>query len=433
MGSGTSHLPAFSLRFCLMVLERTFARLVCSRSRRYAGMAPGAASSSTLCLLVRSLCCWMVFFIVRLLRVALLGVELRLEAYELLRHRAALMRLARLLLALLLIVVQPAAVPARGGEGGKRPSDSGCFAAAAVSRRKTGRGAAWMRSAATRARVGGGKRGARRRESVRTASGRARCVRSAAWCLALSVSRLSTTAARSRTPTRRGFSPRSRSSDEASRSGARNELAKTSRSVSRARGRRGLGRVRVVRARRSSSSGSTPRRRTRDLRKKPGDWAPSLVQTWVAPIRPNYSDSCLVFRTEQSDSSEDPAATDFRSPSPEAKTQKRKVVTSVGQHRARRADPSRSRVDEGLDRSKSDERRTPAASGPAPAGATKMNAGATAFNPNAFAFRPRRCPPARAAAAPRRPPRRPRPAPGGPPVFFERPAPAAPSGPKKGS
>ena len=206
LGSGTSHLPAFSLRFCLMVLERTFARLVCSRSRRYAGMAPGAASSSTLCLLVRSLCCWMVFFIVTF-SVALLGVELRLEAYELLRHRAALMRLARLLLALLLIVVQPAAVPARGGEGGKRPSDPGCFAAAAVSRRKTGRGAAWMRGAATRARVGGGKRGARRRESVRTASGRARCVRSAAWCLALSVSRLSTTAARSRTPTRREFSP----------------------------------------------------------------------------------------------------------------------------------------------------------------------------------------------------------------------------------
>ena len=167
-----------------------------------------------------------------------------------------------------------------------------------------------------------------------------------------------------------------------------------------------------MRARRSSSSGSTPRRRTRDLRKKPGDWAPSLVQTWVAPIRPNYSDSCLVFRTEQSDSSEDPAATDFCSPSPEAKTQKRRVVTSVGSI-ARRADPSRSRVDEGLDRSKSDERRTPAASGPAPAGATKMNAGATAFNPNAFAFRPRNLPSGAGGSGPlppppRRPPARPR-------------------------
>ena len=64
LGRGTSHLPAFSFRFCLMVLDSTLARDVCSRSRRYAGMAPGAASSSTLCLLVRSLCCWMVFFIV---------------------------------------------------------------------------------------------------------------------------------------------------------------------------------------------------------------------------------------------------------------------------------------------------------------------------------------------------------------------------------
>mmetsp|Transcript_34586 Transcript_34586/g.84698 ORF Transcript_34586/g.84698 Transcript_34586/m.84698 type:complete len:200 (-) Transcript_34586:305-904(-) len=63
-GSGTSHFPAFSLRFCLMVLDSTLARLVCSRSSRYAGMAPGATSSSTLCLLARSLCCWMVFFIV---------------------------------------------------------------------------------------------------------------------------------------------------------------------------------------------------------------------------------------------------------------------------------------------------------------------------------------------------------------------------------
>lgn len=29
LGSGTSHLPAFSLRFCLMVLLSTLARAVC--------------------------------------------------------------------------------------------------------------------------------------------------------------------------------------------------------------------------------------------------------------------------------------------------------------------------------------------------------------------------------------------------------------------
>jgi hypothetical protein len=31
LGSGTSHLPAFSLRFCLIVLLRTLARAVCER------------------------------------------------------------------------------------------------------------------------------------------------------------------------------------------------------------------------------------------------------------------------------------------------------------------------------------------------------------------------------------------------------------------
>lgn len=32
-GSGTSHLPAFSFLFCLMVLLRTFARAVCGFQR----------------------------------------------------------------------------------------------------------------------------------------------------------------------------------------------------------------------------------------------------------------------------------------------------------------------------------------------------------------------------------------------------------------
>lgn len=30
LGSGTSHLPAFSLRFCLMVLDSTLARSTCN-------------------------------------------------------------------------------------------------------------------------------------------------------------------------------------------------------------------------------------------------------------------------------------------------------------------------------------------------------------------------------------------------------------------
>ena len=61
-----------------------------------------------------------------------------------------------------------------------------------------------------------------------------------------------------------------------------------------------------------------------------------------------------------------------------------------------------------------------------------MNAGATAFNPNAFAFRPRNLPSGAGGSGPAPPPAPPPgPPPGGPPVFFERPAPAAPSGPKK--
>mmetsp|Transcript_6530 Transcript_6530/g.7509 ORF Transcript_6530/g.7509 Transcript_6530/m.7509 type:complete len:201 (-) Transcript_6530:230-832(-) len=61
-GRGTSHFPAFSLRFCLTVLLSTLALAVCSRSSRYAGMAPSATGSSALCLFSLSLCCAMVFF-----------------------------------------------------------------------------------------------------------------------------------------------------------------------------------------------------------------------------------------------------------------------------------------------------------------------------------------------------------------------------------
>ena len=46
-GKGTSHFPAFSFRFCLIVLESTFALEVVSLSIKYAGIAPGATSSST--------------------------------------------------------------------------------------------------------------------------------------------------------------------------------------------------------------------------------------------------------------------------------------------------------------------------------------------------------------------------------------------------
>mmetsp|Transcript_48054 Transcript_48054/g.154009 ORF Transcript_48054/g.154009 Transcript_48054/m.154009 type:complete len:200 (+) Transcript_48054:113-712(+) len=64
LGRGTSHLPAFSLRFCLMVLLSTLARAVCSRSRRYAGTALPGAPSSALCLLSLSSCIAIVFFMV---------------------------------------------------------------------------------------------------------------------------------------------------------------------------------------------------------------------------------------------------------------------------------------------------------------------------------------------------------------------------------
>jgi hypothetical protein len=63
LGKGTSHFPAFSFRFCFTVFDSTFALDVCSRSIKYAGIAPGCAFSSTLCLLFRSLCELIVFFI----------------------------------------------------------------------------------------------------------------------------------------------------------------------------------------------------------------------------------------------------------------------------------------------------------------------------------------------------------------------------------
>mmetsp|Transcript_10053 Transcript_10053/g.31276 ORF Transcript_10053/g.31276 Transcript_10053/m.31276 type:complete len:219 (+) Transcript_10053:408-1064(+) len=63
-GMGTAHLPAFSFLFCLIMLERTFVRFTCSRSRRYAGTAPGLASSPSFVLAVFSSCALMVFFIV---------------------------------------------------------------------------------------------------------------------------------------------------------------------------------------------------------------------------------------------------------------------------------------------------------------------------------------------------------------------------------
>mmetsp|Transcript_129209 Transcript_129209/g.313893 ORF Transcript_129209/g.313893 Transcript_129209/m.313893 type:complete len:211 (+) Transcript_129209:511-1143(+) len=62
LGTGTAHRPAFSLRFCLTVLLSTFARLTPSRSSKYAGTAPFGTESSVECLLLRSLCSAMVFF-----------------------------------------------------------------------------------------------------------------------------------------------------------------------------------------------------------------------------------------------------------------------------------------------------------------------------------------------------------------------------------
>mmetsp|Transcript_43163 Transcript_43163/g.102425 ORF Transcript_43163/g.102425 Transcript_43163/m.102425 type:complete len:259 (-) Transcript_43163:238-1014(-) len=63
-GSGTSHLPAFSFRFCLIVLLSTLARSTWSLSRRYAGMAPSLTPSSAFCFLSFCSCMAMVFFIV---------------------------------------------------------------------------------------------------------------------------------------------------------------------------------------------------------------------------------------------------------------------------------------------------------------------------------------------------------------------------------
>mmetsp|Transcript_25737 Transcript_25737/g.76163 ORF Transcript_25737/g.76163 Transcript_25737/m.76163 type:complete len:321 (-) Transcript_25737:215-1177(-) len=62
-GSGTSHLPAFSFRFCLIVLLSTLALSTCSLSSRYAGTAFCGAPSSALCFLSFSSCIAIVFFI----------------------------------------------------------------------------------------------------------------------------------------------------------------------------------------------------------------------------------------------------------------------------------------------------------------------------------------------------------------------------------
>lgn len=61
---GTAHLPAFSLRFCLIELDSTLACDMPSRSSRYAGTASlSAGASAALCLFSRSSCALMVFFI----------------------------------------------------------------------------------------------------------------------------------------------------------------------------------------------------------------------------------------------------------------------------------------------------------------------------------------------------------------------------------
>mmetsp|Transcript_13476 Transcript_13476/g.43015 ORF Transcript_13476/g.43015 Transcript_13476/m.43015 type:complete len:256 (+) Transcript_13476:113-880(+) len=62
LGMGTSHLPAFSFRFCFTVLLSTLARDTPSRSSRYAGTAPSGTFSSSACLLFRCWCKLMVFF-----------------------------------------------------------------------------------------------------------------------------------------------------------------------------------------------------------------------------------------------------------------------------------------------------------------------------------------------------------------------------------
>ena len=50
LGRGTSHFPAFSFRFCFIILECTLARDCPSQSSRYAGTAPCGVFSSFFCL-----------------------------------------------------------------------------------------------------------------------------------------------------------------------------------------------------------------------------------------------------------------------------------------------------------------------------------------------------------------------------------------------
>ena len=60
--TGTAHLPAFSLRFCLTMLVRILEFFCCSLSMRYAGTAP-SSTFSTLLLEFFYSCSLMVFFI----------------------------------------------------------------------------------------------------------------------------------------------------------------------------------------------------------------------------------------------------------------------------------------------------------------------------------------------------------------------------------
>ena len=60
--TGTDHFPAFSLRFCLIMLVNTLEFLCCYRSIRYAGTAPYWISSTRL-LAFFSSCYFIVFFI----------------------------------------------------------------------------------------------------------------------------------------------------------------------------------------------------------------------------------------------------------------------------------------------------------------------------------------------------------------------------------
>ena len=55
-GTGTSHLPAFSFLFCLIMLDRTLALLCPSLSNRYAGTAPSGTSSSSFFFVFLSSC-----------------------------------------------------------------------------------------------------------------------------------------------------------------------------------------------------------------------------------------------------------------------------------------------------------------------------------------------------------------------------------------